>query len=84
MNIAMMLLPILPAIPILFFKVLPDRKKKKEAIEMRKALVVGDKVVTAGGVVGKIVQITTDFLTLETGENNIRLELTRTSVSAKV
>ena len=45
----------------------PQRKKEKEAQAMIAALTVGDKIVTIGGIWGKIVKIKDDYLTIETG-----------------
>ncbi|MBE7044002.1 MAG: preprotein translocase subunit YajC [Ruminococcaceae bacterium] len=50
-----------------FMMIRPQRKKEKETREMIAALIVGDKVVTIGGICGKVVKIKDDYIYLETG-----------------
>jgi len=50
-----------------FVLVRPQKKQEKKMKEMLAALQVGDKVITAGGIAGKIVKIKDDFVWLETG-----------------
>jgi len=50
-----------------FILIRPQKKKEKEAQAMISALAVGDKIVTIGGIWGKIVKIKDDYLTIETG-----------------
>lgn len=45
----------------------PQKKREKKAREMIDSLRVGDKVVTIGGVYGKIINIKDDEVTIETG-----------------
>lgn len=54
---------------VVFYFVLirPQKKQEKKMKEMLAALQVGDKVITAGGIAGKIVKIKDDFVWLETG-----------------
>ena len=49
-----------------FVMIRPQRKKEKEAQEMINALSVGDKIVTIGGIWGKIVKIKDDYILIET------------------
>lgn len=59
----------LVAMIVVFYFVLirPQKKQEKKMKEMLAALQVGDKVITAGGIAGKIVKIKDDFVWLETG-----------------
>lgn len=50
-----------------FVLIRPQRKKEKEAQAMIKALTVGDKIVTIGGICGKIVKIKDDYIFIESG-----------------
>ena len=59
----------------------PENKKRKKAEEMRNNLSVGDKITTIGGIVGKIVDISGDLITFETGEDRVRLQVTKWAVS---
>lgn len=66
-----------------FFLIRPENKKKKELNEMRNSLSVGDEITTIGGIVGKIVSIKDDRITLETSEDRVRMEFMRWAVSTK-
>lgn len=50
-----------------FILIRPQRKKEKEAQAMIAALTVGDKIVTIGGIWGKVVKIKDDYIFIETG-----------------
>ncbi len=64
-----------------FFLIRPENKKKKKAEEMRNSLEVGDKITTIGGMVGKIVHIGGDLVTFETGEDRVRIQVTKWAIS---
>lgn len=64
-----------------FFLIRPENKKKKKLEEMRSNLEVGDKITTIGGIVGKIVHIDGDLITFETGEDRVRLQITKWAIS---
>lgn len=57
------------AMIVVFYFVLirPQKKQEKKMKEMLAALQVGDKVISAGGIAGKIVKIKDEFVWLETG-----------------
>ena len=64
-----------------FFMIRPEQKKKKKTEEMRESLAVGDKITTIGGMVGKIVHIGGDLITFETGEDRVRIQVTKWAIS---
>ena len=64
-----------------FFLIRPENKKKKKAEEMRNNLSVGDKITTIGGMVGKIVDVSGDLITFETGEDRVRIQVTKWAIS---
>ena len=66
-----------------FLLIRPQQKKAKQHREMLQALKKGDEVITAGGICGKIVGSTDDFLTLEIADN-IKVKVARTFISNKV
>ena len=65
-----------------FFMIRPESKKKKQTEEMRNSLSVGDKITTIGGMVGRIVDISGDLVTFETGEDRVRIQVTKWAISA--
>lgn len=62
----------------------PERKKQKKVEEMRKALGVGDVVITIGGIMGKVVHVTDDDVTIETGEDRVRIQFKKWAISNNV
>lgn len=61
-------LPFVVVILLLYFMMIrPQRKRDKEAKAMIEALKVGDKIVTIGGICGKITKIKDEYIFLETG-----------------
>ena len=64
-----------------FLMIRPENKRKKKAQEMRDSIEVGDKIVTIGGMIGKVVHVSEDRLTFETGEDRVRIEVTKWAVS---
>ena len=57
-----------------FLMIRPESKRKKKAEEMRNNLSLGDEITTIGGMTGKIVQVTEDTVTFETGEDRVRIQ----------
>ena len=64
-----------------FLIIRPENKKKKKTEEMRNSLSIGDEITTIGGIVGKIVQITEETITFETGEDRVRLQTKKWAIS---
>ncbi len=69
-----MVLSIVLMLAVFYFLLIrPQKKKEKEAKNMRDSLMVGDELVTIGGIVGKVIKIKDDEVTIETGSNKTRL-----------
>ncbi len=66
-----------------FLLIRPQRKQQKQHDEMVKALSRGDDVVTIGGIIGKIIHLTDDRVTIKTADDT-RLEIERSKVGRKV
>lgn len=62
-----------------FFMIRPQRKKQKEEQQFQINLKKGDKIVTISGVHGKILEINTDSVIIETYSGKIKFE--RTAIS---
>lgn len=63
-----------------FILIRPENKRKKQAEEMRSNLALGDEIVTIGGMTGKIVQITEETVTFETGEDRVRIQIKKWAI----
>ena len=57
-----------------FFMIRPQMKKQKELKNFRESLKVGDKVVTIGGVHGKILEINDSTVLINSEGSKIRFE----------
>jgi len=66
-----------------FLLIRPQQKKQKEHQAMLGKLGVGDEVVTGGGILGRIVEVGDQFLTLEIADN-VRIKVQRFQVTSLV
>ena len=64
-----------------FMLIRPENKRKKEAEQMRGAVKKGDKIVTIGGICGKIVKTKDETIVIQVGADKIKFEMMRWSVS---
>lgn len=60
-----------------FLLIVPQRREQKRHREMLAALKPGDRVVTAGGLIGEIVQLKEDQVTLKTADSRVLIERAR-------
>ena len=64
-----------------FFMIRPQSKRQKEIKKQREAMQVGDKVVTSGGIYGKVKEIKDTTVIVEIAEN-VRIKIDKNSVFA--
>ena len=57
-----------------FFMIRPQMKRSKEAKAFRESLAVGDKIITAGGIHGKVLDINDTTVLIATESGKLRLE----------
>ena len=77
-----MLIMIIAMFAIFYFLIIrPENKKKRQAEEMRNSISNGDEITTIGGIVGKVVQNTEDTITIETGEDRVRIQFKKWAIS---
>lgn len=65
-----------------FLLIRPQRKQQKSHDAMVQSLSRGDEVVTIGGIIGKIIHLTDDRITIKTADET-RLEVERSKVGRK-
>lgn len=58
----------------------PQKKREKKEREMRDALSTGNNVVTVGGIIGKVVNIKDDEITIETGVEKTQIKVLRSAI----
>ena len=63
-----------------FFMIRPENKRKKEAEAMRNALKVGDNITTIGGIIGDIVSIKDETVTIETSKAGTKIRFLKTAI----
>lgn len=64
-----------------FMLIRPENKRKKEAEQMRSAVRKGDKITTIGGICGTVVDVKESRIVLETGADQVRIELEKWAIS---
>ncbi|MBI5220061.1 MAG: preprotein translocase subunit YajC [Bacteroidia bacterium] len=64
-----------------FFMIRPQMKKQKDLKKMREGLKNGDKIVTTGGIYGRIVEVKEQVIIIEV-DSNVRLKVDKNSVHA--
>jgi preprotein translocase subunit YajC len=65
-----------------FLLIMPQQRRQKKWQHMLSELKTGDKVVTSGGLRGTIVALKDDSIHLRVPPDNLRIEVTRASVSS--
>ena len=84
-NPAMSFLPLVFIVAIFYFLVfMPMQRQKKQQAQMLANLQTGSEVLTSGGLVGTIVSISDSTLVLRVKPDNVKLQVTRSSVASLV
>lgn len=80
-NPLMGLMPLILMFAIFYFLLIrPQQKKAKQHREMLGNLKKGDKVLTSGGIYGRILEVDGDVLTVDIG-GDVKIEVNRSFVS---
>jgi preprotein translocase subunit YajC len=80
MDIASMLLMIVPIVALFFFMSRKDKKARQQENDMLNSLQVGDEITTKGGIIGKIISIKEETLMIETGHDRTKIRIHRWAV----
>ena len=67
-------------VALYFFMIRPQKKQEKQVNDMRSSLQVGDEITTIGGIIGKIVSIKDETVTIETGRDGSKIRILRSAV----
>ena len=81
-GMSMIIMMLVVIVVFYFFMIRPENKRKKKQQEMRDSIAVGDKITTIGGMMGRVVSVGGDHLTFETGEDRVRIQVTKWAVSS--
>ena len=63
-----------------FFIIRPQKKQEKEATALRNSLQVGDEITTIGGIIGKIVSVKDETVTIETSHDRTKMRLLKSAI----
>jgi preprotein translocase subunit YajC len=63
-----------------FFMIRPQQKKAKDAKKFRESLQKGSRVVTIGGIHGRVVEVADTTILLEV-DNNVKLRFEKTAIA---
>lgn len=82
-QLAPLLMMVLFIVIFYFLLIRPQQKKAKEHQAMLGKLASGDEVVTAGGIVGKVIEVDQGFVSLEIAAG-VRIKVQKFQVSSLV
>jgi preprotein translocase subunit YajC len=75
-----LMLPVLLLVVFYFLLIRPQNKRAKEQKEMISKVAAGDEVATAGGILGKVVEVGEQYLTLEIA-NGVSVKLQKFQIA---
>jgi preprotein translocase subunit YajC len=79
-NMITGLLPLLLVFVVFyFFMIRPQMRKQKELTNYRNTIAKGDKVITTGGIYGKVVDISENVITIEIA-NDVRIRVDKNAI----
>ena len=67
-----------------FILIVPEKKRKKIYGEMLNELPATDKIITRGGIIGKIIKVTDESVVIETSSDRTKLEITKQAIGTRV
>ena len=74
-------LPILVIVAVFYFMLIrPQNKKEKALRKMREELAPGDEIVTIGGIMGTVVSIKEESVTIETSTDRTKMQFLKTAI----
>ena len=78
------LLPLVAMFAIMYFLLVPEKKRTKKYNTMLSELKVNDEVLTRGGIVGKIITIEEDQMVIQSGPDRVRFRITKNAIAQKL
>ena len=74
------LMLVVVVIAFYFLLIRPQKKQEKAANDLRNSLQRGDEITTIGGIVGKIVGMTDETITIETSKDKTKIRFLKSAV----
>lgn len=82
MDLMTTFLPLLVLIVLMyFFMIKPQKKREKEAQDMRNSVQPGDEIITIGGICGKVVKTKEESIVIQVGADKVKFEIMRWAIS---
>lgn len=78
---AMPIMLVVMFVAMYFFMIRPQKKQEKQIADMRNNLMLGDEVTTNGGILGRVVHIKDDVVTLETGSDRLKIKVRKWAIA---
>ena len=63
---------------------LPESKRRKKFAKMLSEIKVNDKIMTKGGIIGKIVKIQEDTIVIVSGPDKVKIEFTKEAIGTVI
>ena len=79
-GLSSIIMLVVVVIAFYFLLIRPQKKQEKAANEMRNSLQKGDEITTIGGIVGKIVGMTDETITIETSKDKTKIRFVKSAV----
>lgn len=85
MEIIASLAPMLIVFVVFYLVLLlPEKKRKKQYMQMLDNLQVNDEIMTRGGIIGKIISLDGENMVLESGPDRARIKMTKNAIANKI
>ncbi len=83
MNPFMNFLPFVLVFFIFYFLMIrPQQKRQQELQKMVQDLKKGDRIVTAGGIIGSVTSVQNDYVVIKVGDNeNMKMEILKSAIT---
>ncbi len=79
-NMSLILMLVVMGAALYFLMIRPQKKKEKQAQDLRNSIQVGDEVTTIGGIVGRVVSLKEDTFVIETAGDRSRMRFKRWAI----
>ena len=77
----MSFIPLILIVVVMYFLMIrPQKKQEQEAQKMRDNLAVGDEITTIGGIIGEIVSIKDETITIETSKAGTKIRFLKSAI----
>ena len=80
MDIGLFLIMGVIVVGVFWFSSRSQKKQEKERNDLRDNLQVGDEITTIGGIIGKIVSIKEETITIETSHDRTKIRFLKSAV----